>query len=244
MNFTVKLVHFYLFPWLLSRVIGYSIETIPICGKIPPIVKEVLPPRDTQKIYFKDKDNGIRTMEINGTIIGCYPDATDEDFIDSTPTSSVLSFHPSNSKCTEHRGAFCTIDDNYPTEYVNYLVHRHWSMLAYVFGGDSFESKIDDHVEIYENLCDSHDEIIYPISGQTADDIEMYIFNTPEHKQGVIISECRDKGKSCKINEKYLNGTECQQKYINRELLALSHAGVPVKAQFKFPTHCMCAALM
>lgn len=56
---------------VLSFTVNF-IETYPLCGTMDgsPL------PKETDKIYFKDNNHGIRTVEINGTVVACYPDGT------------------------------------------------------------------------------------------------------------------------------------------------------------------------
>lgn len=66
---------------LLNVVINaHIIETAPLCGTMD----GSKPPKDNDKIYFKDRAQGIRTVEINGTIYACYPDGT---MVDTTQSS-------------------------------------------------------------------------------------------------------------------------------------------------------------
>lgn len=93
------------------------------------------------------------------------------------------------------------------------------------------------------SLCDSREQVIYPTSGKNKNGEELYIFNTPEHKQGVRVSICRDKGEPCKMTENFPNGyrTECKQHFVYRELLSLSPEGVPIKDKFEMPACCSCS---
>lgn len=68
---------------LLNVVINaHIIETTPLCGTMDGSP----PPKDSDKIYFKDRAQGIRTVEVNGTIYACYPDGT---MVDTASSSSA-----------------------------------------------------------------------------------------------------------------------------------------------------------
>lgn len=55
----------------MSSVMANVMELTPLCGTM-----DGSAPKDSDKIYFKDKSQRIRTVEVNGTIYACYPDGT------------------------------------------------------------------------------------------------------------------------------------------------------------------------
>lgn len=77
---TVNVSHLCIFSVLMFSVMAHVIELTPLCGTI-----DGSPPKDSDKIYFKDKSQRIRTVEVNGTVYACYPDGT---MIDTTASSS------------------------------------------------------------------------------------------------------------------------------------------------------------
>lgn len=234
-NKSVKTAHLFL---LIGYLISCVIATLPLCGKIDG--------DDEHKIYFLDNDSGIRTIEMNGTIVGCIPSArVDTDLRADTGESllTMSSFRPNITKCAGYFRSFCSSDDNYPTDYVHMLLHKHWHMLSFAFHNDVMDpdvSTIDTVIENEADICRSNDEIVYPRSGQTMNGTNLYIVNTPEHKQGVRISVCQEKNKPCQVSEKIPFPTQCEQRYVYRELLALSTDGVPIKESFKIPSFCTC----
>lgn len=234
-----KAGHLFLFSWLLSCVIAHAIDsTPPLCGGIGGESNE------GHKIYFRDNDRGIRTVEMNGTIVGCFPNALVVDELRSDFLMS--SFRPNISKCAGQYEIFCSSGDNYPIDYVRFLLHKHWHMLSFAFHNDVHdpnESVIDSVIETETDICKSNDQVIYPTSGQNMDGKNLFIINTPEHQQGVRISVCQEKSKPCTdfyVSEKNRYKTQCEQRYVYRELLALSNDGVPIKEKFKFPAFCRC----
>lgn len=68
---------------LILNVIAHVIESVPLCGTM-----DGSPPKDSDKIYFKDRNLGIRTVEINGKIYACYPDGTMVDTSSSKSSES------------------------------------------------------------------------------------------------------------------------------------------------------------
>lgn len=234
-----------LFSWLLSCVVAYVMDLTPLCGTIDS------EGRDEHKIYFKDGDHGIRTVEMNGTIIGCYPNAFVDDNVrfggaaaaEPLPSVSMISFSPNINKCSGSYETFCSSGDNYPIDYIKFLLHKHWHMLSFAFHNDAIDSDefiLDGVIETETDICKSHEEIVYPTSGKNIDGKNLYIINTPEHQQGVRISVCREKNRPCRAFEKIPYQTKCEQRYIFREFLTLSAKGVPIKEKFKFPAFCTC----
>lgn len=76
---TLKMSHLCTFAFLVLHVVSHVIDTIPLCGTM-----DGSGPKGSDKIYFKDLQ-GIRTIEVNGTVIACYPDGTP---VDSNSSSS------------------------------------------------------------------------------------------------------------------------------------------------------------
>lgn len=234
-----KIIYLFIFNLLILSVMSYAVDPIPLCSAMDGSIST----QDNHRIYYKDKDHGITTIEVNGTIIGCYPDPLTAD---ASPITNQ-SFTPDSTKCSDHNQVFCIKDNSYPLEYIQYLLRKHWHLLSYVFGSDSqviHETFLDLVVSNIEtDICDSRENIFYPTIGQKADGSYLYIFNTPEHKQGVSGSICENQSQPCRMSEHFPKNyhTECKQHYVYRELLALSPEGVPIKDKFKFPAFCTCS---
>lgn len=77
----INIYHLFISNLLILNVIAHVIETVPLCGTMDgsPL------PKDSDKIYFKDRTLGIRTVEINGKVYACYPDGT---MVDTTSSKS------------------------------------------------------------------------------------------------------------------------------------------------------------
>lgn len=125
------------------------------------------------------------------------------------------------------------------------MLRKYWQKYADVFGSDELapivSPRIDADNEVF--LCGSYEQVIYPTSGTRHDGSEGYIFNTPQHPQGIRVSMCSNLGKPCNLSDQFPNGyrTECKQQVVYRELLSLSPEGRPVKDKFEFPACCSCA---
>lgn len=86
---TLNISHLCIINLLVLCVIANVMELAPLCGTMDgSTVKD-------DKIYFKDRSQRIRTIEVNGTIYACYPDGT---MIDTTSSSSS---EYSNERLTE-----------------------------------------------------------------------------------------------------------------------------------------------
>ncbi|XP_055296613.1 protein spaetzle-like [Sitodiplosis mosellana] len=266
---TVNVSHLCIFSLLALSVMANVMELTPLCGTM-----DGLPPKDSDKIYFKDKNQRIRTVEVNGTTYACYSDGTmiesnssssagnsgkmpingtqlNDRIRDEKPNvtqkdASATKYIANLSRCAKKNQTFCTEDATYPLSVIEKLLRKNLNKYADYFGSDEFyyddiTFRVDDLDEV--TLCESYQEIIHPISGKNRNGEELYIFNTPQHRQGVRVSMCRDKGAPCKMTENFPNGyrTECKQQLVYRELLSLSPEGVPIKDKFEFPACCSCA---
>lgn len=103
---TVKISHLCIFNLLMFSVIASVIDLTPqtpLCGTM-----DGSPQKDSDKIYFKDRSQRIRTVEVNGTIYACYPDGTMVD----TTSSSSSSAENSNERITGYQLADRIHDGN------------------------------------------------------------------------------------------------------------------------------------
>lgn len=227
----LKFGQLYIFVLLIFDVIAYAVDS-PLCGTLDGTLPSI---GDKHKIYFKDDDHAVRTIELNGQIMGCY-----SNLLENRWKTWERSFSASVKKCGDVFEAFCTnYFDEYPLEYMEYLLQKHSNMLGYyAFGSDNQHKTSKTATE--SDLCDSYEKVIFPTIGTTADGHELFIFNTHKHKQGVLISVCENKKASCHDSGDFAYRTQCEQQFVYRELLALSPEGVPIKEKFKFPSFCSC----
>lgn len=77
---TLKISHLctFTFTLLILHTATHVIDTIPLCGSM-----DGSEAKESDKIYFKD-NQGIRTVEVNGTVVACYPDRTPVDMNSSS----------------------------------------------------------------------------------------------------------------------------------------------------------------
>lgn len=218
------------FSLFIFDILAHAVES-PLCGALDGTLPAT---GDDHKIYFKDDDQAVRTVEMNGQIIGCY-----SNLLENRGNTWERSFSASVKKCAYEYETFClNYYEGYPLKYMEYLLKKHSNMLNYyAFASDNLHVTSEP---TESDLCASHSKVIYPTTAMTADGTELHIFNTPKHKQGVMISVCVNKDTSCHHSENFTHRTRCEQRYVYRELLALSPEGVPIKEKFKFPSFCSC----
>lgn len=150
------------------------------------------------------------------------------------------------SRCAVNNQTFCTKDDSYPLELIQSLLQKHAHEFENVFSSDvvpdnDIINRNDGFDEI--ELCDINRGVITPTSAKNKDGVELYIFNTDNHKQIVRVSTCRSKGRSCKpiVSVPLGYHTECTQQFVYHDLLSLSPDGKGQKDTFPFPACCSCA---
>lgn len=101
---TLRISHLCIFNLLMFSAIASVIDLTqqtPLCGTM-----DGSPQKDSDKIYFKDRSQRIRTVEVNGTIYACYPDGT---MVDTTSSSSAEN---SNERITGYQLADRIHDGN------------------------------------------------------------------------------------------------------------------------------------
>lgn len=114
-----------------------------------------------------------------------------------------------------------------------------------LFKSDKLDNELDQRFGGFPNdeaLCEFSDEVIYPQSGVTHDDIPFFIVNT-QQQQGVRVEKCRDPDLPCssKISLPLGYKSVCRQNYVYRELISPSNDLTALeKRNFKFPSCCSC----
>lgn len=164
----------------------------------------------------------------------------------SRPTSRQsmsAQYSPNVSRCAEGNQNYCTSHNGYPVELLERLLRQNEKYVD-SFISDELVLVIGERMGFSSevNLCDSYEEVVYPTIGKTESG-DKFIFNTPNHKQGVRINRCQNPGKSCTMTESFPTGyrTECKQHYVYRELVSLGNDGNSlVREKFKMPACCSC----
>lgn len=116
---------------LRVAISAHIIETTPLCGTMD----GSSPPKDTDKIYFKDRAQGIRTVEVNGTIYACYPDGTMVDTASSSSSQSAESGETIDDTTLQSRiqsGTFGPLKQKSFIHFCGFLFHFYF--FCFIFG--------------------------------------------------------------------------------------------------------------
>lgn len=114
-------------------------------------------------------------------------------------------FLPNVNECAENNQPYCTKNDHYPIEYVSRLLKQYAHEYDDAFSSDLTTNDVVFRIDAMDEdyLCDSFEKVIYPTSGKRKDGTELYIFNTDDHRQGVRVSLCQNRGEPCKMTENF-----------------------------------------
>ncbi|XP_077266047.1 protein spaetzle-like [Temnothorax americanus] len=146
--------------------------------------------------------------------------------------------------CDHRRQTYCEDVPNYPQEFVNRMLAANSSLLHYAsedFKESGLTPKIDDQET---PLCLSMEKLIHPKTAVNKDDVWLYILQSEEPKfsQGLRIEACSEENAKCEVIDGFAEGyiTMCKQKYIYRELTAISETGEIIRDYFRLPASCCC----
>ncbi|XP_076618909.1 spaetzle domain-containing protein [Colletes latitarsis] len=137
---------------------------------------------------------------------------------------------------------FCEVIPYYPTELVRNALQKNPHLRFYINRDElDASSRQEDEIE-EESLCVSTEQIVFPKSGITKSHEWKYIVNHENLTQSVRIETCLEVDKPCKMIEGFAEGyvTRCRQKYIYRQLVAVSADGSINRESFRFPVSCCC----
>lgn len=154
-------------------------------------------------------------------------------------------FLPNDRDCLTKNQPYCLTTPNYPASLIDDLIRKSSHKFESAFGSDAIEL-VDigtrNNANDEEQLCDSYEEVIYPLSGEREDTSNWLIVNTNKYRQGVRVARCLNPSKPCRMTEAFPNfyRTECKQHFVYRELVAVTPEGNTIKDKFKFPACCTC----
>ncbi|EDV92793.1 GH18954 [Drosophila grimshawi] len=141
--------------------------------------------------------------------------------------------------------SFCTKVNNYPD-----LSGLKDILMSSRFAGLRIDQPVPTEFGLRingdEQLCNSHVRYLYPKLGQKEDRTWQYIVNTDEFKQGILIEECDNDGKTCQFLDSFPNNYVpiCKQHYVLRQLATINNvsSGQPevTSEPFKIPSCCKC----
>lgn len=156
--------------------------------------------------------------------------------------ASLPSIEP---KCLADDGTsfYCTKVENYPRSLIDNLLSKNADTI--IFKSDKLDNELDQRFGGLPNdepLCEFTDEVIYPESGLTHEDIPFFIVNT-QKQQGVRVERCTTPDQSCTSKISFPLGYKsvCRQNHVYRELISPSNDLTALeKRKFKFPSCCSC----
>lgn len=136
---------------------------------------------------------------------------------------------------------YCEHVDSYPEDAVNRALQRNGT-LRYLANVDVIVD-IAQRVDVADDapLCLSTEEVVYPREAMNKDEEWKVILNQQNFKQGVRIEKCSQESSRCMLISDFAQGykTSCKQKYVYKQLVALSDNKV-VQDNFKIPASCCC----
>lgn len=143
-----------------------------------------------------------------------------------------------------HNDTFCSVADNYPAAYVDEVLKKNESLkYLSVVDGMPEELALRSKLNLRDSpLCDTYEEVVYPTVAVNKDNEWMFVVNNQNLQQGVRIERCVQEDVDCNLIDSFATGykTTCKQKYIYRQLIAVSQGGHIVPMYFKFPASCCC----
>ncbi|XP_043672497.1 neurotrophin 1 [Vespula pensylvanica] len=197
----------------------------------------------TNQMY--DQDRSIRGTQIGqrrlleqrNNIDGKFIFPTEDTLTSESHKATLLSPAPVCNGTT-----FCERVFEYPEEIINAAIQQNNSIkyLATVDAIPDVVQRIDATDDA--PLCLSTEQVIYPKSAETKNKEWLFVINQENFKQGVRIETCSNENSECNIINGLAEGykTTCKQKYIYRQLAAVSNNGKINPEMFRFPSSCCC----
>ncbi|KAL6258337.1 hypothetical protein P5V15_010423 [Pogonomyrmex californicus] len=146
------------------------------------------------------------------------------------------------ARCNDKKQTFCEDVPYYPIDFVNQAIIRNSSLLHYAHEDIVNIAQRADIDEI--QLCPSQERKIYPKSAENLNKQWRYILQSNETNfhQGIRVETCDEEDSTCKMIDGMISGyvTTCKQKYIYRELSAISEDGRIIRDFFRLPASCCC----
>ncbi|KAF7394842.1 hypothetical protein HZH66_008016 [Vespula vulgaris] len=180
----------------------------------------------TNQMY--DQDRSIRGTQIGqrrlleqrNNIDGKFIFPTEDALTSESHKATLLSPAPICNGTT-----FCERVFEYPEEIINAAIQQNNSIkyLATVDAIPDVVQRIDATDDA--PLCLSTEQVIYPKSAETKNKEWLFVINQENFKQGVRIETCSNENSECNIINGLAEGykTTCKQKYIYRQLAAVSN---------------------
>ncbi|XP_018367565.1 PREDICTED: uncharacterized protein LOC108764056 [Trachymyrmex cornetzi] len=149
--------------------------------------------------------------------------------------------HTEVTRCDYTKQTFCEDVPDYPQEFVNQMLAKNSNLIHYAYEDVIALSPRLDNEE--EPLCLSTERLIRPKTAINMKNQWMYIVQAGENFfQSIRIETCIEQDRKCRMIDDFAEGyvTMCKQKYIYRELSAISQGGDIVRDYFRLPASCCC----
>ncbi|KAJ8670680.1 hypothetical protein QAD02_001939 [Eretmocerus hayati] len=177
--------------------------------------------------------NGDAVSRVDGKIVFPADDLDDDirqQFIPTLETSCKNS-------------TFCEDIPNYPSDLVKTALRMNKNLES--LSGVDLVPDVVHRVNIPPEdvpLCEYREELVYPKAAQSKDKEWLFVVNEGDFVQGVRIEKCKTESSTCTLIDGFAEGykTSCKQKYIYRQLVAVSQNGLLKQEKFRFPASCCC----
>ncbi|XP_048504859.1 protein spaetzle-like [Athalia rosae] len=137
---------------------------------------------------------------------------------------------------------YCEKTAFYPENYVSTVIREHddLKMLAVVDAVDYIAQRID--VDDSTPLCTAEEQLVYPTAAQNRANNWLFVVNQEGFRQGVRVETCQTDEGECAVISGWAFGYRsiCKQKYILRQLTAISPNGTVIRDMFRLPSSCCC----
>ncbi|XP_058792972.1 protein spaetzle isoform X2 [Phymastichus coffea] len=158
------------------------------------------------------------------------------------PEISMRQYTPHKPLC--NHSTFCEDVPNYPNNIIDVELRMNKD-LKLLSVSDSVPDDISNRMNgpsEDNSLCDSYEKIVFPKSAESKSKEWFFIVNQDNFRQGVRVEICGNENSVCDMFDGFYEGykTICKQKYIYRQLVALSRNGQMKPETFRFPSSCCC----
>ncbi|XP_031784890.1 protein spaetzle [Nasonia vitripennis] len=141
---------------------------------------------------------------------------------------------------------FCENTPNYPKEYLQAALRTNKDLKFFSSDDlvlpDVLVHRVNALPDDDAPLCEATEKVVYPKVAQSKDKEWLFVVNQEGFSQGVRVETCGKENNACNLIEGFAEGykTVCKQKYIYRQLVALSTIGQLKPEKFRFPASCCC----
>ncbi|KAG5875966.1 hypothetical protein JTB14_009828 [Gonioctena quinquepunctata] len=117
----------------------------------------------------------------------------------------------------------CDEVENYPVDKIRRLISRSPELRQY-FQQTEIPTRFNNRFgEDGDALCSTITHTKFPKSARNVQDVEMFLVNLGDYKQGIVYETCSKEGRSCDFSDTFPMGytATCKQKFTVRRLMAV-----------------------